>query len=108
MASDDATRLLYAEMLGDEKGRTTAHFLIRALRLFRAQGIGVDWPLTDGAHVGTAARSWPAVLCPATPLLQAFQVISPQTGFALSLNTGPGPNVTTYYVSQTAASRSRQ
>ena len=47
MAIDDCSRLVYAEMLGDEKGRTAAHFLIRALRWFRAQGITVDRLLTD-------------------------------------------------------------
>ncbi len=47
MAIDDASRLVYAEMLGDEKGRTAAHFLIRAVRWFREQGITVDRLLTD-------------------------------------------------------------
>jgi transposase InsO family protein len=47
MAIDDASRLVYAEMLGDEKGRTAAHFLIRAVRWFREQGIVVDRLLTD-------------------------------------------------------------
>jgi hypothetical protein len=32
---DDATRLVYCEVLADEKGRTAAHFLIRAVRWFR-------------------------------------------------------------------------
>jgi transposase InsO family protein len=47
MAIDDATRLVYAEILGDEKGRTTALFLVRAVRWFRQQGITVDRVLTD-------------------------------------------------------------
>ncbi|HEY8676821.1 MAG TPA: IS481 family transposase [Candidatus Dormibacteraeota bacterium] len=47
MAIDDASRLVYAEILGDETGRTTALFLIRAVRWFRAQGITVDRVLTD-------------------------------------------------------------
>jgi transposase InsO family protein len=32
VAIDDATRLVYAELLPDERGRTTARFLVRALR----------------------------------------------------------------------------
>jgi transposase InsO family protein len=47
MAIDDATRLVYAEILGDEKGRTTALFLVRAVRWFRQQGITLDRVLTD-------------------------------------------------------------
>lgn len=47
MAIDDATRLVYAEILGDEKACTTALFLVRAVRWFRSQGIAVDRVLTD-------------------------------------------------------------
>jgi transposase InsO family protein len=47
VALDDATRLVYAELLPDERGRTTAHFLVRALRWFRGQGIRVRRLLTD-------------------------------------------------------------
>jgi len=47
MVIDDATRLVYAEILGDETGRTTALFLVRAVRWFRQQGITVDRVLTD-------------------------------------------------------------
>ncbi len=47
VAIDDATRLVYAELLPDEKGRTTARFLVRALRWFRAQGVRVRRLLTD-------------------------------------------------------------
>jgi transposase InsO family protein len=47
VAIDDCTRLVYCEVLGDEKGRTAAHFLIRAVRWFREQGITVDRLLTD-------------------------------------------------------------
>ena len=38
VAIDDATRLVYAELLADEKGRTAARFLVRALRWYRRQG----------------------------------------------------------------------
>jgi transposase InsO family protein len=47
VAIDDATRLVYAELLPDEKGRTTARFLVRALRWFRSQGVAVVRLLTD-------------------------------------------------------------
>lgn len=47
MAIDDASRVVYAEMLADEKGRTAAHFLVRAVRWFREQGVVIDRVLTD-------------------------------------------------------------
>lgn len=47
VALDDATRLVYAELLPDEKGRTTARFLVRAVRWFQDQGIRVRRLLTD-------------------------------------------------------------
>lgn len=54
VAIDDATRLVYAELLTDERRYTTAHFAVRALRWFRAQGIVVERLLTDN---GSAYRS---------------------------------------------------
>ena len=54
VAIDAATRLVYAELLADEKGRTTARFLVRALRWFRARGITVVRLLSDN---GTPYRS---------------------------------------------------
>ena len=47
VAIDAATRLVYAELLADERGRTTARFLVRALRWFRARGIRVERLLSD-------------------------------------------------------------
>ncbi len=47
VAIDDATRLVDAEILADEKGRTTASFLVRALRWCRARGIAVERILSD-------------------------------------------------------------
>lgn len=47
VALDAATRLVYAELLPDEKGRTTARFLVRAVRWFRDRGIHVVRLLTD-------------------------------------------------------------
>jgi transposase InsO family protein len=51
---DDATRLAYAEVLRDEKARTTAAFLRRAVAFYRRHGITVQAVLTDN---GSAYRS---------------------------------------------------
>jgi transposase InsO family protein len=63
VAIDDATRLVYAELLPDERGRTTARFLVRALRWFKAQGVAVIRLLTDNgspyrSRVFARARRW--------------------------------------------------
>ena len=47
VAVDDYSRLAYAEVLPDEKARTAARFLVRALRFFRRYGIRVEQVLTD-------------------------------------------------------------
>jgi transposase InsO family protein len=47
VAIDDATRLAYAEVLGDEKATTAAAFLGRALHFFARYGITVERVLTD-------------------------------------------------------------
>jgi len=54
VAIDDATRLAYVEVLGDERKATTTGFLLRALRWFRSQGIRVERVMTDN---GSAYRS---------------------------------------------------
>jgi transposase InsO family protein len=54
VAIDGATRLVYAELLADEKASTTARFALRALRWFRAQGIVVRRVLSDN---GSCYRS---------------------------------------------------
>jgi transposase InsO family protein len=54
VAIDDATRLVYAELLADERGRTAARFLVRAVRWFRGQGVLVRRVITDN---GAAYRS---------------------------------------------------
>jgi transposase InsO family protein len=54
VALDDATRLVYAEILTDERARTTGHFLVRALRWFKRQGLTVLRLLSDN---GSAYRS---------------------------------------------------
>jgi len=47
IAIDDATRLAYAEVLGDEKAATAISFLRRATRFFDSYGITVQALLTD-------------------------------------------------------------
>ena len=44
---DDYTRLAYVEVLGDEKGATTAAFLRRAAAWLKAQGVTVERVMTD-------------------------------------------------------------
>src|SRR6185437_2708089 len=47
VAIDDATRLVYVEVLEDEKAVTAAGFLRRAVAHYRAHGIQVERILTD-------------------------------------------------------------
>ena len=54
VAIDDATRLVYAEILPDERKGTTTRFALRALRWFAEQGVAVRRVLTDN---GSAYRS---------------------------------------------------
>ncbi len=51
---DDATRLAYAEVLGDERATTAVGFLRRAIRFFHRHGVTVESVLTDN---GGAYRS---------------------------------------------------
>jgi len=50
VAIDDASRLAYVEVLGDEGGVTTTKFLWRALAWFRRLGIRVRRVLTDNGN----------------------------------------------------------
>jgi transposase InsO family protein len=54
VAIDDATRLAYAEVLGDEKATTVIAFLRRALRFYARHGVQVQRLMTDN---GSAYRS---------------------------------------------------
>jgi transposase InsO family protein len=51
---DDATRLAYVEVLGDEKATTAIGFLQRAIAFYRRHGITVERVMTDN---GSAYRS---------------------------------------------------
>ena len=54
IAIDDATRLVYAEVLGDEKTSTAIAFLDRAIAFYARHRITVERVLTDN---GSAYRS---------------------------------------------------
>jgi transposase InsO family protein len=54
IAIDDATRLAYAEVLGDERASTAVGFLRRALAFFASYGIHTERVITDN---GSAYRS---------------------------------------------------
>ena len=47
IAIDDASRLAYAEVLPDERGDTSAAFLVRAVAWFRRKGIQIREVITD-------------------------------------------------------------
>lgn len=55
---DDATRLAYVEVLGDEKATTAVAFLRRATAFYRAHGISVQRVMTDNgpAYVSLAHK----------------------------------------------------
>ena len=64
VAIDDATRLVYAEVLPDEKQATTVGFLIRAVAWFGRQGIECRRVLSDNGSAiapnpgGRPVRPW--------------------------------------------------
>jgi transposase InsO family protein len=60
---DDATRIAYVEVLGDERGATAAAFLERAVGWFAERGVQVERVMSDNgscyvssAHAATCAR----------------------------------------------------
>ena len=55
VAIDDATRLAYAEVLGDERAGTAVGFLRRAVAFFKRHGITVERVMTDNgsAYIAT-------------------------------------------------------
>jgi len=61
VAVDDATRLAYAEVLGDEKAATAIAFLRRAVAFFQRHGITVERVLTDNGSPYVSARH--AIAC---------------------------------------------
>jgi hypothetical protein len=73
IAIDDATRLAYAEVLGDEKAATAISFLRRATRFFDSYGITVQALLTDNGSAykarvhALACQSWASATCAPAP-----------------------------------------
>jgi transposase InsO family protein len=78
VAVDDATRLVYCEVLADERGRTAALFLIRALRWFRERGIVVRRLLTDNGGL-YKSKAWRRVCRVATVRHRFTRPYRPQT-----------------------------
>lgn len=58
---DDATRLVYQEMLPDERGETAAAFLDRATAWFRGHGVPVERVMTDNGSCYVSKRFRKAV-----------------------------------------------
>ena len=65
VAIDDASRLAYVEVLGDETGVTATQFLWRALAWFRRHGIRVRRVMTDNGSGYRADGFAPSVAAPA-------------------------------------------
>jgi len=65
VAIDDASRLAYVEVLGDETGVTATKFLWRALAWFRRHGIRVRRVMTDNGSGYRADGFAPSVAAPA-------------------------------------------
>ncbi len=63
---DDATRLAYVEVLGDEKACTAVRFLRRAVAFYRAHGVRVERVMTDNG--GAYRSSAHAIACRALGL----------------------------------------
>jgi transposase InsO family protein len=61
VAIDDATRLAYAEVLGDEKAATAVGFLRRAVAFFKRHGFAITRLLTDNGSPYISIRH--AVAC---------------------------------------------
>ena len=72
VAVDDHTRIAYAEVLPDEKGRTCAEFLHRAARWFHdVHGVTIERVLTDNAVSYRRSRDW-AEVCAALQIKRRF------------------------------------
>ena len=61
VAVDDATRLAYAEVLGDEKATTAIAFLARAREFFARHGIRIERVITDNGSAYVSAAH--AIAC---------------------------------------------
>ena len=61
IAIDDHSRLAYAEILTDEKAKTSAAFLIRAVRFFKKHNIKIQRIMTDNG-VGYVAKYYAKIM----------------------------------------------
>jgi transposase InsO family protein len=61
IAIDDHSRIAYAEILPNEKARTSAKFLLRALRFFKEKGIKVWRVMTDNG-VGYVSKIYAKIM----------------------------------------------
>ncbi len=62
VAVDDRSRLAYVEPLADERGDTSAAFLLRAASFYASHGISIERVLTDNARNYTVSSSFTAAL----------------------------------------------
>jgi transposase InsO family protein len=62
VAIDDRSRLAYVEALADERGDTTAGFIIRAAAFYASYGITIERVLTDNAKNYTTSHAFAAAL----------------------------------------------
>ncbi len=61
-AIDDASRVAYVAVFGDERGTTCAAFLREAGAFFARQGVRIERVMTDNARNYTASRAFAAAL----------------------------------------------
>jgi transposase InsO family protein len=62
VAIDDRSRLAYVEALADERGETSAAFLIRAAAFYGSHGIAIERVLTDNARNYTVSQAFAQAL----------------------------------------------
>jgi transposase InsO family protein len=79
VAVDDHSRFAYAEVLDDERGRTTAGFLERTVQAFAAAGIRIEQVLTDNAWNYRTSRDFLATAAAHSVQLRHTRPYRPQT-----------------------------
>jgi transposase InsO family protein len=62
VAIDDRSRLAYVEALADERGDTTAGFIVRAAAFYASHGITIERVLTDNAKNYTVSHAFAEAL----------------------------------------------
>lgn len=79
VAVDDHSRFAYAEVLPDEKGPTTAAFLVRTVEAFALAGVSVRGVLTDNAFNYRVSRAFLETAATLGIRLHHTQPYRPQT-----------------------------